>query len=64
MITGTLLQSFMLELLANGKKLEMKKLKGFDKNHSCPPFSKVIMTPNAYLTDKVWSDLAKQKPFV
>ena len=30
----------------------------FEKKHKAPPGSKVIPTPNAYMTNKVWNDLA------
>ena len=41
------------------EKIDIQTYKGgFAKKHKAPPGSKVIPTPNAYLTDKVWNNLA------
>ena len=45
--------------LAKGKRLESKSLRNFDKNYKYPPFSRVVMTPSAYVTDEVWRELAE-----
>ena len=45
--------------LVKAEKIDLQTFKGdFTKKHKAPPGSKVIPTPNAYLTDKVWNNLA------
>ena len=40
--------------LVKGEKVEMRSFQGnFSKKHKAPPGSKVIATPNAYMTNKV-----------
>ena len=41
------------------EKIDIQNFKGnFAKKHKVPPGSKVISTPNAYMTDNVWNELA------
>ena len=40
--------------LAKGQRLEYKCLINFFKHHDAPPSSCVEMTPNSYMTTKVW----------
>ena len=41
------------------ENIDIQIFKGnFAKKHKAPPGSKVIPTPNAYITDKVWNNLA------
>ena len=45
--------------LVKADKIENKALKGdFSKKHGGPPGSKVIPTPNAYMTDKTWNEMS------
>ena len=45
--------------LVKGEKVEMRTFQGnFAKKHKAPPGSKVIATPNAYMTNKVWNEMA------
>ena len=40
------------------EKIDIQTFKGnFAKKHTAPPGSKVISTPNAYITNKVWNEL-------
>ena len=43
--------------LAKGKEIELATFKKFTDNYSAPAGSRVIMTPNAYMTDEAWSEL-------
>ena len=41
------------------EKINLQKIKGnFSTKHGAPPGSKVISTPNAYMTEKVWNEMA------
>ena len=41
------------------EKIDIQTFKGnFTKKHKAPPGSKFISTPNAYMTDNVWNNLA------
>ena len=45
--------------LIKGEKVDLDTFKGdFSSKHGAPPGSKVIATPNAYMTDKVWNEMA------
>ena len=45
--------------LVKVEKIDLQNFKGdFAKKHKAPPGSKVIPTPNAYITDEVWNNLA------
>ena len=45
--------------LVKAEKISLQTFKGdFAKKHNAPPGSKFIATPNAYMTDKVWNDIA------
>ena len=45
--------------LVKVEKIDLKTFKGnFAKKHKAPPGLKVIPTPNAYMNDKVWNNLA------
>jgi len=45
--------------LAKGQSIEYKMFRGdLSERHDVPPGSKVVMTPNAYLTDEVYANLA------
>ena len=45
--------------LVKAEKIDPQTFKGdFSKKHNDPPGSKVISTPNAYMTDKVWNEMA------
>ena len=45
--------------LVKAEKIDIQTFKGdFSKKHKSPPGSKVIPTPNAYMTNKVWNKLA------
>ena len=45
--------------LVKAEKIHLQTFKvDFAKNHKAPPGSKVIPTPNAYMTDKVWNELS------
>ena len=45
--------------LAKAENIDIQTFKGdFAKNHKAPPGSKAIPTPNAYMTNKVWNELA------
>jgi hypothetical protein len=44
--------------LAKGKTLEVNTLKNLEK-HGAPKYSKIIMTPNAYMTDEAWTEAAQ-----
>ena len=45
--------------LVKAEKIDIQTFKGdFEKKHKVPPGSKVIPTPNAYTTNKVWNNLA------
>ena len=40
------------------EKIDLQTFKGnFSKKHKSPPGTKVIPTPNTYMTDKVWNEL-------
>ena len=40
-------------------KIDLQTFKGnFSNKHGAPPGSKFVPTPNAYMTDKVWNDMA------
>ena len=43
--------------LAKGKEIEMSAFKDFTKHFPAPEGSRVIMTPNAYMTDDAWVEL-------
>jgi hypothetical protein len=43
--------------LAKGKEIELETFRHFTVNYTAPPGSKVIMTPNAYMTDEAWMEL-------
>ena len=44
--------------LVKAEKIDIQNFKvDFSKKHKAHPGSKVIPTPNAYMTDKVWNDL-------
>jgi hypothetical protein len=43
--------------LLKGKRMEVSTFKDLHRNHSAPQFSKIVMTPNAYLTDEAWLEL-------
>ena len=45
--------------LVKVKKIDLKKFKGnFSTKHGAPPGSKFIPTPDSYMTDKVWNEMA------
>ena len=45
--------------LVKAENIDIQNFKGnFTKNIKDPPGSKVIPTPNEYMNDKVWKDLA------
>jgi hypothetical protein len=45
--------------LVKGEKIELSTFKGnFAAKHDAPPGSKVIATPNAYMTDNVWNEMS------
>jgi hypothetical protein len=45
--------------LVKAEKIENNALKGdFARKHKAPPGSKVIPTPNAYMTDKTWNEMS------
>jgi len=44
--------------LAKGQSIERNSLKHIDKKKGVPPFSRVVMTPNAYVNDDVWLSIA------
>ena len=45
--------------LAKAENIDLQTFKGnFAKKHKAPPGPKVILMPNAYMTDKVWNKLA------
>jgi hypothetical protein len=44
--------------LAKGKRMDYQSLKNLVKQHGAPPGSTIIMTPNAYMTDEAWIELA------
>ena len=45
--------------LVKAEKIDIQTFKGdFANKHKAPPGSKVIPTPNAYMTNKVWNELA------
>ena len=45
--------------LVKGEKIDLQTFKGnFSTNHSDPPGSIFIPTPNAYMMDKVWNEMA------
>ena len=45
--------------LVKSDKIDIQNFKGnFAKKHKAPPGSKAIPTPNAYMTNKVWNELA------
>ena len=45
--------------LVKAKKIDTQTLKGnLSTKHGEPPGSKVIPNPNAYITDKVWNEMA------
>ena len=45
--------------MVKAEKIDIQTFKGdFTKKHKAPPGSKVIPTPNAYMTNKVWNELA------
>ena len=45
--------------LVNSNKIDLQTSKGnFSPNHGAPPGSKFIPTPNSYITDKVWNEMA------
>ena len=45
--------------LVKAKKIDLQKFKGyFSTKNGAPPGSKIIPTPNAYMTDKVWNNMA------
>lgn len=44
--------------LCRGKKLDRRSLKNLPENYSAPAGSVVVMTPNAYLNDKTWVQIA------
>ena len=49
--------------LVKVEKIDLQNFKGdFAKKHKAPPGLKVISTPNAYMTDKVWNKLAPDFP--
>jgi hypothetical protein len=43
--------------LAKGKEIELPKFKEFTQHWPAPPGSRVVMTPNAYMTDDAWIEL-------
>ena len=44
--------------MVKAENIEIQNFKGdFARNNEDPPGSKVIPTPNAYITDKVWNEL-------
>ena len=44
--------------LVKAENIDIQTFKGdFAKRHKAPPGLKVIITPNAYMTDKVWNEL-------
>ena len=47
--------------LVKSEKIDIQTFKGkFAKKHKAPPRSKVIPALNAYMTDKVWNELAPE----
>ena len=45
--------------LSKAENIDIQTFKGdFAKKHKAPPGSKAIPTPNAYMTNKVWNELA------
>ena len=45
--------------LDKAEKIYLHKFKGkLSTKNGAPPGSKVITTPNAYMTDKVWNEMA------
>ena len=45
--------------LIKGEQFDLDTSKGeFSSKHGAPPGSKFIATPNAYMTDKVWNEMA------
>jgi hypothetical protein len=40
--------------LAKGKEMTVNSFRNLCRDHKAPPGSKVIMTPNAYMTDDTW----------
>ena len=44
--------------LVKAEKIENNAFKNFSKQHGAPEGSAVIATPNAYMTDKVWNEIA------
>ncbi len=43
--------------LAKGKEIEFNSFKNFADSYNAPKGSRVIMTPNAYMTDEAWQEL-------
>jgi hypothetical protein len=43
--------------LAKGKEIELPTFKEFTQHWPAPPGSRVVMTPNAYMTDDAWIEL-------
>ena len=45
--------------MVKSENIDIQNFKGdFSKKHKAPPGSKFIPTPNAYMTKKVWNELA------
>ena len=45
--------------VVKAKNINLQTFKGnFSTKHGAPPRSKFIPTPNVYMTDKVWNDMA------
>ena len=45
--------------LVKAEKVEHSTFKTFAAKHKTPSGSRVIPTPNAYMTDKVWNEMAE-----
>lgn len=43
--------------LAKGKEIELDSFKKLDSYYKVPEGSRVIMTPNAYMTDEAWKEV-------
>ena len=48
-----------ISYLVKSEKIDLQKIKGnFSTKHGAPPGSEFITKTNAYMTDKVWNEMA------